>query len=173
MFYSWFGKIPRRRAWQPTPVFLPGESPRTEEPGRLQSMGSQRVRHNLATEHITAPWELLCTSSWTPTSKAGFAPSPFRLLYFSVFLSAIDIIYSAIECLKVEALNLYQTFELQMINGGPKLLNGLPNITQLVSGILKIRLSGENARYILSKLCSQSDFKITRISNHQDWENLF
>ena len=35
------GKIPWRRAWQPTPVFLPGESPWTEEPGGLQSMGSQ------------------------------------------------------------------------------------------------------------------------------------
>ena len=34
---------PWRRKWQPTPVFLPGESPWTEEPGRLQSMGSQRV----------------------------------------------------------------------------------------------------------------------------------
>ena len=32
-------KIPWRRAWQPTPVFLPGESPWTEEPGGLQSMG--------------------------------------------------------------------------------------------------------------------------------------
>ena len=29
------GKIPWRRAWQPTPVFLPGESPWTEEPVRL------------------------------------------------------------------------------------------------------------------------------------------
>ena len=35
-----------RRAWQPTPVFLPGESPWTEEPGRLQSMGWQRVRYD-------------------------------------------------------------------------------------------------------------------------------
>ena len=26
----WIGKIPWRRAWQPTPVFLSGESPRTE-----------------------------------------------------------------------------------------------------------------------------------------------
>ena len=26
---------PRRRAWQPTPVFLPGEPPWTEEPGEL------------------------------------------------------------------------------------------------------------------------------------------
>ena len=31
------------RAWQPTPVFLPGKSPWTEEPGGLQSLGSQRV----------------------------------------------------------------------------------------------------------------------------------
>ena len=31
---------------QPTPVFLPGESPRAEEPGRLQSMGSQRAGHD-------------------------------------------------------------------------------------------------------------------------------
>jgi len=38
--------IPWRRAWQPTPVFFPGESPWTEESGGLQSMGSQRVRHN-------------------------------------------------------------------------------------------------------------------------------
>ena len=32
-----------RRAWQTTPVFLPGKSPWTEESGELQSMGSQRV----------------------------------------------------------------------------------------------------------------------------------
>ena len=40
------GKIPWRRARQPTPVFLPGEPPWTEEPGRLQSMGLHRVGHN-------------------------------------------------------------------------------------------------------------------------------
>ena len=45
-FDPWVGKIPWRRAWQPTPVFLPGKSPWTEEPHGLQSMGSQRVRHN-------------------------------------------------------------------------------------------------------------------------------
>ena len=39
-------KIPWRRAWQPIPVVLPGESPWTEEPGGLQSIGSQRVGHN-------------------------------------------------------------------------------------------------------------------------------
>ena len=38
-------KILWRREWLPTPVFLPGEF-HGEEPGGLQSMGSQRVRHN-------------------------------------------------------------------------------------------------------------------------------
>jgi len=45
-FDPWVGKIPQRRAWQPTPVFLPGESPWTEEPGRLQSMRLLRVGHD-------------------------------------------------------------------------------------------------------------------------------
>ena len=40
------GKIPWRRKWKPTLVFLPGESPWTEEPGGLQSMGLHRVRHD-------------------------------------------------------------------------------------------------------------------------------
>ena len=40
-FYPWVGKIPWRRAWQLTPVLLPGEFPWTEEPGGLQSVGSQ------------------------------------------------------------------------------------------------------------------------------------
>ena len=40
------GKIPWRRKWQPTLVFLPGEASWTEELGGLQSMGSQRVGHD-------------------------------------------------------------------------------------------------------------------------------
>ena len=31
-FCPWVEKSPWKRAWQPTPVFLPGESPWTEEP---------------------------------------------------------------------------------------------------------------------------------------------
>ena len=34
-FDPWVRKIPWKRAWQPTSVYLPGESPWTEEPGRL------------------------------------------------------------------------------------------------------------------------------------------
>ena len=51
------GKIPWRRVWQPTPVFLPGESLWTEEPGGLQSMGSQRVGHDWATKY--SPWSCI------------------------------------------------------------------------------------------------------------------
>ena len=40
------GRLPWRRAWQSTPVFLPRESPWKEEPDRLSSMGSQRVGHD-------------------------------------------------------------------------------------------------------------------------------
>ena len=36
---------PLEKEWQPTPVFLPGESPWTKEPGGLQPMGSERVGH--------------------------------------------------------------------------------------------------------------------------------
>ena len=47
------GKIPWRREWLPTPVLLPGEFPWTEEPGGLQSIGLQKVRHNWATNTFT------------------------------------------------------------------------------------------------------------------------
>ena len=46
---SW--EDPLEKAQQPIPVFLPGESPWTEEPGRLQSMRSQRVGHDCVTKH--------------------------------------------------------------------------------------------------------------------------
>ena len=49
-FDPWIGKIPWRRAWQPTPVPLPGKTHWTEKLGRLQFMGSQGVRHNLVTK---------------------------------------------------------------------------------------------------------------------------
>ena len=53
------GRTPGGRAWQPTPVFLSGESPWTEEPGKLQSKGSQRVEH----AHLAD--SLYCTAETT------------------------------------------------------------------------------------------------------------
>ena len=52
-FNPWVGKIPWRRTSQPTPVLLPGESPWTEKPGGLQSMGLQRAGHGWGTHAQT------------------------------------------------------------------------------------------------------------------------
>ena len=50
-FNPWVRKIPWGIAWQPTPVFLLGESSWTKETGGLQSIKLQRVRRNLAHTH--------------------------------------------------------------------------------------------------------------------------
>ena len=50
------GKIPWRRAWQLNPAFLPGESHEQREPGRLQSIGFQRIRHDWS--------DLACMLDW-------------------------------------------------------------------------------------------------------------
>ena len=55
-FDPWVGKILWRRQWQPTPVLLPGKSYGRMEPGRLQSVGSQRVGHDWATS-LSLPLE--------------------------------------------------------------------------------------------------------------------
>ena len=43
-FLGWEDPLEKDRL--PTPVFLPGKSPGTKEPGGLQSLGSQRVGHD-------------------------------------------------------------------------------------------------------------------------------
>ena len=55
----WVRKIPWRRQWQPTPVLLPGNS-WMEEPGGLQSMGSQRVGHDWATSLALSVYACHC-----------------------------------------------------------------------------------------------------------------
>ena len=65
-FNPWVGRISWRRKWQPTPVFLPGKSHGWRNLVRLQSMGSQRVRHDWATSltHAfnTLGFRILCLS---------------------------------------------------------------------------------------------------------------
>ena len=67
-FDPWVRKIPCRKAWQPTPVLLPGESPWTES-GRLQSMGLQMD----TTEQLsTAPTAYACYSNQTKLGNCSF-----------------------------------------------------------------------------------------------------
>ena len=55
-------KIPWRRAWQPTPVFMPGEFHAQRRLAWLQFMGSQRVGH---TEQLT----LSLSYTWRAESR--------------------------------------------------------------------------------------------------------
>ena len=62
----WIGKIPWRKAWQSTLVFLPGESPWTKKPGGLQSMGSQRVdQENPLEKGMAKPLQYSCLENST------------------------------------------------------------------------------------------------------------
>ena len=47
-FHPWVGKIPWRRKWQPTPVFLPGKSHGQRSLVGL-SVGLQKVGHDCVT----------------------------------------------------------------------------------------------------------------------------
>jgi len=60
---SWVRKIPWRKKWKPTPVFLPGMIPWTEKPGGLQSMGVTKSLTGLSIhECILLPGALLGAS---------------------------------------------------------------------------------------------------------------
>ena len=63
-FDPWVEKIPWRRAWQPTPVFLPGESHGQRSFGRLQSTGLQRVRHMHVSVRMHACIENMVNTDW-------------------------------------------------------------------------------------------------------------
>ena len=64
-FDPWVGKIPWRRRWQLTPIFLAWEIPWTEEPGGLPSMGSQRVGHNWVTKQQEQVPVWQSTTAWS------------------------------------------------------------------------------------------------------------
>ena len=59
-----------RRKWQPTPVLLPGKIPWTEELGRPQSTGLQRVGHDWVTHTHThhSKWDF-------PAGTSGKEPA--------------------------------------------------------------------------------------------------
>ena len=77
-FDPWIGKICWRRAWQPTPVFLPGESPWTEEPCGLQSIGSERVGHDWATKHSSVHRNIIKAIYDKPTANISLNGEKLR-----------------------------------------------------------------------------------------------
>ena len=65
------GKIPWRRAWQPTPVFLENSwrIPRTEEPGRVHRVSKSRTWLKWLSTHASNP-----RHPWVPCLGARILP---------------------------------------------------------------------------------------------------
>ena len=59
-FDPWVGKIPWRREWQHTPVFLPGKSHRQRS---LEAYSSRGLKQLDTTEQLTLQWRVF--SSWS------------------------------------------------------------------------------------------------------------
>ena len=58
-FNPWFGKIPWRRKWQPTAIFLPGEFHGQRSLVGYSPWDHKRVRHDLETKQQQCPTSLL------------------------------------------------------------------------------------------------------------------
>ena len=86
-FNPWVRKIPWRSKCQPTPLFSPGESPWTEEPVGLQSLGLQIVRHDsvINTATTTASPGTVASPSGSSTWSSH---SPWASRTLSPFLSS-------------------------------------------------------------------------------------
>ena len=67
-FNPWVRKIPWSRKWQPSPISW------TEEPGGLQSRGSQGVGHNRATHTKTPMNESSCCPTTRPKLRIVYVP---------------------------------------------------------------------------------------------------
>ena len=80
-FDLWVRKIPWRREWQPTPVFLPGKS-HEQRSGGLQSMESQKSQTRLSGYRTAGPAVGLRTSATltqdgcAPPQSVCWGPSP-------------------------------------------------------------------------------------------------
>ena len=60
-FDPWVRKIPWRRKWQPTPVFLPGEFQEQRSLAGYSARDCRRVRHSWAHTHLVELTFLLCS----------------------------------------------------------------------------------------------------------------
>ena len=92
-FNSWVRKIPWWRAWQTHSIILTGRILWTEEPGRLQSMGSQRVGHDWTTKRWQR-WYIpfyMHTHTHTHTCSSKLCCSRVNCTVFKFFISFYSI----------------------------------------------------------------------------------
>ena len=77
-FYPWVRKFPWRRKWQPTPVFLPGNSHGQRSLVGYSLQGCKRVSHDWATKQwqqglVDCRPSIFCFVFWVPEYVVGEA----------------------------------------------------------------------------------------------------
>ena len=81
------GKIPCRRKWQPSPVFLPGESHGQKSLAGCSPWGHKRARHDLATKQQ-------CIVIYKTFNTGKIIESLFRILFSQNWLIALVVIFN-------------------------------------------------------------------------------
>ena len=101
---SWIGKIPWRRAWQPTPVFLPGEFQRQRSLAGNSPQGHKELDTIEATEHS-------CTSLLNQLPTPDFFTSHISLKSIT-FLPTTIKSFSLEDCMASHLISHYSHTEL-------------------------------------------------------------
>ena len=107
-FNAWVRKIPWRKKWQPTPVFLPGESHEKRSLVGYSPCGSQKVGHDWA-QHSSTIQEVFVSYFWTDLPYWSTVPnwsSPWilRKALVPIILFALIIIINGFSSLPFSSL---------------------------------------------------------------------
>ena len=78
-FNPWAGKIPWRRKWQSTPVFLPGKSHGQRSLVGYSPWGCKRVRHDLAPK--LQPYACCVSDTFFISFNTHCIPQPIKCYY--------------------------------------------------------------------------------------------
>ena len=81
-FDTWVGKVPWRRKWQPTLVFLPGKSQWQRSLANYNPRSHERVRHDLATKQQKQYPLYTHTHTHTHTHTQSCFLYPLKSLFF-------------------------------------------------------------------------------------------
>ena len=144
-FNSWFGKVHWRRKWQPTPVFLPGESHGQRSLVGYSPWGN-RVGHNWA--YMQPPLTKLCHSSCLHT---------LSIFYTSVIGSFNSVLQKRKLRVRTLILTFCKFMQLFSSTGRMKTLNCLPPSTCFIM---------HPHLYISSGYRSGSDLSVARFTTH-------
>ena len=142
-FDPWVGKIPWSRKWQPIPVFLHGQFPWTEEPGRLHGAAKSQTRLSTKAYLVWSECNLLC----------------FLLIFFECLSMCLFLLLDC-EILEEELYLIIQTHRLSilpMINRPKEYVKEQIKIT-VETKILEVLNKGESKKEkgLLSQLPNPS-----------------